>query len=411
MFCTNCGAQLDDGAQFCTACGCEIDGTADANAASEQGMQYHKTTTDQRAQSHHAKTRSVITIAIAAAALVICVAVIVLALPRLNSSVESSSADSQGEVASGQASDNASTSAASAGAAETGQTFDAASEPALSQEAAASGQTSSATSASTATSTAINNTPTIAEYDLYRVSLPPDAASKVTFSTGEKEANVVDLSVGDTVIARIIGAQALGPHGQDERKFETYDLGETPPGSEKETISLNVYYISESGSGNVHWGDSSATEFACQELLGMTPDQLIDCIAVKGANGAWVKAAHNARGGESSSVSQSAGQDNPDGSLTGQSVEPSYRESPFWGIWIGASKDYNEAEAIAAEARGKNLDASVTMTTDWYNLNSEPWYVITAGRYGSEDDAYGHLDYVHSVGYGDAYVKYSGEHK
>ena len=51
----------------------------------------------------------------------------------------------------------------------------------------------------------------------------------------------------------------------------------------------------------------------------------------------------------------------------------------------------------------------VFTTTDWSNLNSEKWYVVTAGQYGTEKEANNKLDAVQKY-YPDAYVKYSGDH-
>ena len=81
---------------------------------------------------------------------------------------------------------------------------------------------------------------------------------------------------------------------------------------------------------------------------------------------------------------------------------------PFYGIWCYASKDQQEAQRVADDYRQQGLDARVCLTTDWENLNSEPWYVVTAGVYRTEGEAQQALAAVQSV-QPDAYVKYSGE--
>ena len=81
----------------------------------------------------------------------------------------------------------------------------------------------------------------------------------------------------------------------------------------------------------------------------------------------------------------------------------------FWGVWIGASKDEAVAKEIRDGARSAGFSAYVYLTTDWANLNDEPWYVITVGPYNSEDEAEAALPAVRDAGYGDAYVKFSGE--
>ena len=81
---------------------------------------------------------------------------------------------------------------------------------------------------------------------------------------------------------------------------------------------------------------------------------------------------------------------------------------PFYGIWVGASKELNDCEAIVSELNGKGYSATVHDTVSWSNLNSEHWYVVTAGEYSTEDAANAALENVKSAGYPDAYVKYTG---
>ena len=83
--------------------------------------------------------------------------------------------------------------------------------------------------------------------------------------------------------------------------------------------------------------------------------------------------------------------------------------SAFYGIWCHGSKSQSEAEQGASELRNQGLNAQVFVTTDWSNLNTEKWYVVTAGVYATEDDAKADLSLVQSY-YHDAYVKYSGDY-
>ena len=83
-------------------------------------------------------------------------------------------------------------------------------------------------------------------------------------------------------------------------------------------------------------------------------------------------------------------------------------EEPFWGIWCYGSKSRTEADNFADVLSSKGYNAQVFVTTDWSNLNSEKYYVVTAGVYYSETDAKKELASVKSLGYSDAYVKYSG---
>ena len=81
--------------------------------------------------------------------------------------------------------------------------------------------------------------------------------------------------------------------------------------------------------------------------------------------------------------------------------------SPFYGIWCGAAKTEAEAQKQAKKIREDGFDAQVFVTTDWSNLNTEKWYVITAGTYGTKEAASAVLQDVQKV-CSDAYLKYSG---
>ncbi|MBQ1515146.1 MAG: SPOR domain-containing protein, partial [Lachnospiraceae bacterium] len=83
---------------------------------------------------------------------------------------------------------------------------------------------------------------------------------------------------------------------------------------------------------------------------------------------------------------------------------------PFYGIWVLGSHDPDECRAMVSQLQGQGFTgAAVFYTTDWSNLNTEPWYVVTAGIYGTGEEADAALPGVQAAGYADAYVKYSGE--
>lgn len=84
--------------------------------------------------------------------------------------------------------------------------------------------------------------------------------------------------------------------------------------------------------------------------------------------------------------------------------------TPFYGIWIQASQNYEEIEKTRAEMEAQSIDARLMLTSDWENLNSEKWYVITAGIYETEDAAKEMLPVIQNY-YPDAYVKYSGNYR
>lgn len=82
-------------------------------------------------------------------------------------------------------------------------------------------------------------------------------------------------------------------------------------------------------------------------------------------------------------------------------------ETPFYGVWCDATKDFQGAERIAKELIENGFAAEVINTSEWDELNPG-WFAITAGRYESEEKAKTVRDLVIAF-YSDAYVKYSGE--
>ena len=83
----------------------------------------------------------------------------------------------------------------------------------------------------------------------------------------------------------------------------------------------------------------------------------------------------------------------------------------FWGVWIGAFGTYEEAERYMVAARGAGLPADVFLTTDWNNLNSDPYYVVSVGTSAAESIAAELCDMAKKRGYPDAYVKFTGARK
>ena len=81
--------------------------------------------------------------------------------------------------------------------------------------------------------------------------------------------------------------------------------------------------------------------------------------------------------------------------------------APFYGVWCAASKDYAEAQRYASELTRQGYDGQVFLSTDWSNLNRQPWYVVTAGVYSGRESAEDVLPEVQRL-YSDAYVKYTG---
>ncbi len=84
---------------------------------------------------------------------------------------------------------------------------------------------------------------------------------------------------------------------------------------------------------------------------------------------------------------------------------------PFWGVWIGAYSQSQNAQECAALAHELGFgDARIEFSSDWAELNQAGYYVVSAGTYASQADAESVLSSVRQH-FSDAYVKYSGTHK
>lgn len=81
----------------------------------------------------------------------------------------------------------------------------------------------------------------------------------------------------------------------------------------------------------------------------------------------------------------------------------------FYGVWVSAFADNEDADKLKSELDDKGFDAIVLLSSEWSQMNSKPFYCVSAGRCSSESEAEGLLENVKSEGYKDAYVKYTGE--
>lgn len=79
---------------------------------------------------------------------------------------------------------------------------------------------------------------------------------------------------------------------------------------------------------------------------------------------------------------------------------------PFYGIWVSAYTNEDDANKMAADVP----NGIVVLSTDWENLNSKPYYCVTSGAYLSKEDANAACDDIKAL-YPSAYVKYSGAKK
>ena len=91
-----------------------------------------------------------------------------------------------------------------------------------------------------------------------------------------------------------------------------------------------------------------------------------------------------------------------------QAVLPS-SGADVYGVFVMSSKDADQC--VEAELKLEDagfVDDVVLYTPDFSGLNSDPYYVVTAGLFDSEDEANKCLAKVQAAGFPDAYVKFAG---
>lgn len=239
--------------------------------------------------------------------------------------------------------------------------------------------------------------PTI-ETELFRISLPTDVAEKVSFSETH---NSITMGYSDSsaLLATIYPASEAM---ETEAALGYYTLGEVYVGGHYEEARMSLAFLTEDNK-TAHAASRDPLECGIEKLLGMTPEEFASCISLN-TGSEYEPATAVFTGGRSANASTTTA----DPVMTeGTWAVPT---EPFWGIWTDASKDRAEVEAIAQRIHDQTGDkATVVLTTDWSNLNSEPWYVISMGRWSSQEDANAALPRIQANGYPDAYVKYSGD--
>lgn len=82
----------------------------------------------------------------------------------------------------------------------------------------------------------------------------------------------------------------------------------------------------------------------------------------------------------------------------------------FYGIWTAAEKDRDSALERAQGLCTIGYSSYVAYSPEWADLNDDPYFCVTAGRYETEKEAMDELDELKASGYKDAYVKFSGAH-
>ena len=251
------------------------------------------------------------------------------------------------------------------------------------------------------------------------------AQAGYTWKTGHESMSLYDASDPSRIVATIIWGETA-THG-DEAKGTRIQLGTVTDNGVESNAALSVLQLDEDGK-TIYGGLEKTGTLASEVYLGIAPEEIASWIEVNGnqaggkSTGNSTSSAASAPGvaggsaanGSAASGSSASANANSGTAASGTSQQPttgvSKRTTPFWGVWISASKDLDEAVAAAQEAASRGLQGEVFMTTDWSNLNTEPWYVVSAGCLNSESEANAQVSKAQNAGYENAYAKHSGDY-
>ena len=88
--------------------------------------------------------------------------------------------------------------------------------------------------------------------------------------------------------------------------------------------------------------------------------------------------------------------------------KPDPSQQPFYGVFVSAVKDSESAHEQLTKLGEIGYSAEIVYSPEWEELNPEPYFCVSAGRYDTKEKADSILEYVKKDGYKDAYVKYTG---
>ena len=242
----------------------------------------------------------------------------------------------------------------------------------------------------------------IGEY--YRIAVPAAAKGLVSFEMDDNLLSIIDANTGlELGVIYPYGTKA----GSTEYLYATYSLGTALVDDKDVGIFMDLYYLDASGA-LVHWADAAgeSTELGIEQALGVADDEFCEGIDLNDGS-EFVDCTMTLVSDGKSVAATVAAED----TTTEPGVDPATSSKPagaFWGVWTLATRVENEANAEVKRLKEAGFnDARVIITTDWSNLNTERWYMVTAGAYTSEDAANNALSHVQDSA-ADAYVKYSG---
>lgn len=271
----------------------------------------------------------------------------------------------------------------------------------------------------------------VEEFDSFRLIVPAEVAEGLTIR--RESSDCVTVYCGDVALFRIFSAFDAPA---TEWKHRVYSLGLADDGAGPRDVYVDFFYVTADGQHDAHWGDASANTLALDYFLAYSEREAFSGIFLRDstspsgwsscvpaivsddaettpANGGPAQSGGGEAGGavQGASGGNAGSADDPAGADANAPVPAVSDVEPFWGVWAAAYKDHESAEEFAAEARqGGWPSASVFMTTDWDNLNPEPWYVISLDRCASQGQAEASAAQADSEGFEGAYAKYSGEY-
>lgn len=83
-------------------------------------------------------------------------------------------------------------------------------------------------------------------------------------------------------------------------------------------------------------------------------------------------------------------------------------DSHFYGVWIGAYKEHRDAMKLVEKVQNEGFDAYCVYSSDYENLNKEPYWCVTIGKSQYDERARELAEKAIEAGYKGAYVKYTG---
>ncbi len=115
---------------------------------------------------------------------------------------------------------------------------------------------------------------------------------------------------------------------------------------------------------------------------------------------------------QSTTVSETESSEDTTSEETTADTDDTVNESsdePFYGVWTGAfSAQDEDMWNLIEKLRSDGYDPFMVYTPDWENMNPDPYYCITTGRFASKEEADEALTILQEKGHTDAYVKYTG---